>query len=225
MKKKCSDTNSNFLLKLKKKNIYLKLIIKLIYILFINFVLIYMKCFKRNNIQNNNMLENYDIKQINKIEDNLLKYNCSLMSKEQRLFLNGIVRKFKPKKILELGVHKGGSSIIILNALDKKKNSHLYSIDLYPRKNIGLCVYNYFPQFLANWKLFTGNIAIKFIEEIGKNIDMAFIDTAHFEPGEILDFVIILPFLKKGALVGFHDIGRQINYAGWPNSRNEWNHI
>ena len=33
---------------------------------------------------------------------------------------------------------------------------------------------------------------------------------------------MILPFLKKGALVGIHDIDIQINGAGWPNSRNEW---
>ena len=168
------------------------------------------------------MFEKYDIKHLDKIEDKLLKYNCSLMSKQQRLFLNGIVRKFKPKKILELGVHKGGSSIIILNSLDDIKNFHLFSIDLYPRHNLGLCVYNYFPKLIKNWKLFSGNIATKYMEEIGKNIDMAFIDTAHFEPGEILDFLMILPFLKKGALVGFHDIGHQINSAGWPNSRNEW---
>ena len=35
----------------------------------------------------------------------------------QREFLNGIVRKFKPKKILEIGVAEGGSSIVILNAI------------------------------------------------------------------------------------------------------------
>ena len=42
---------------------------------------------------------------------------------------------------------------------------------------------------------------------------MAFIDTAHFEPGEILDFLIILPFLKESAIVIFHDIANQITKA------------
>ena len=144
------------------------------------------------------------------------------MSKKERKFINDLITKFKPKKVIELGVNKGGSSIIILNALNKIKNSKLYSIDIYQEKYIGSCVYNYFPNLVPNWKLFAGNIATKFIEEIGANIDMAFIDTAHFEPGEILDFLMILPFLKKGALVGFHDISMQINAAGFPNSRNEW---
>ena len=52
----------------------------------------------------------------------------------------------------------------------------------------------YFLNFLNKWTLFTGNIAAKFMEQIGNNIDMVFIDSAHFEPGEILDFIIVLPF-------------------------------
>lgn len=30
-------------------------------------------------------------------------------------FLNGIIRKFKPRKFLEVGVASGGSSVLILN--------------------------------------------------------------------------------------------------------------
>jgi len=48
------------------------------------------------------------------------------------------------------------------------------------------------------------------MKSIGNNIDMVFIDSAHFEPGEILDFLIVLPFLKEEAIVMFHDIGNQI---------------
>ena len=48
----------------------------------------------------------------------------------QREFLNGVIRKFRPKKIVEIGSSRGGSSIIMLNAIQDIKNSHLYSIDL-----------------------------------------------------------------------------------------------
>ena len=51
---------------------------------------------------------------------------------------------------------------------------------------------------------------------------MILIDSAHFEPGEIMDFLIVLPFLKKGAIVRFHDIANQITKAGKKNSRKEW---
>ena len=137
----------------------------------------------------------------------------------QREFLNGIIRKFKPHKFLEIGVNRGGSSIIILNAIKDIKDSKLYSIDLNDKKNIGYCVNKFFPELSKKWKLYTGNIATEFLEEIGKNIDMAFIDTAHYEPGEILDFLIILPFLREKAVVIFHDIANQITKS---KNRREW---
>ena len=89
---------------------------------------------------------------------------------------------------------------VILNAIDDFKNSKLYSIDLNSAIFVGQCVNKFFPHFMRNWKLFKGNIATEYIEKIGNNIDIAMIDTAHFEPGEILDFLIILPFLKKKQL-------------------------
>ena len=166
-------------------------------------------------------LENYDINIYNNIKEKLKHTNCSLMEENQRKLLNGIIRKFKLKKIVEIGVFKGGSSIIILNALNNFKNAHLYSIELNNGNYVGSCVRKFFPSLIKNWSLFKGNIAVNFIEKIGKDIDMVFIDTSHFEPGEILDFLMIFPFLKKGAIVGFHDICLHM-YHTEPNERNEW---
>ena len=55
---------------------------------------------------------------------------------------------------------------------------------------------------------------------------MALIDSAHFEPGEILDFIMVLPFLTEEAIIVIHDIANQIpatayNQA-WVGKRNEW---
>ena len=72
---------------------------------------------------------------------------------------------------------------------------------------------------MKKWTLFTGNIATAFLEEIGNNIDMAFFDTSHQEPGEIMDFLMVLPFLKENAIVAFHDIAMQITHS---HDRNEW---
>ena len=141
------------------------------------------------------------------------------MSFKEREFLNGIVRKFHPKKILEIGVNRGGSSVIILNAIKNMTNSKLFSIDFISNKNIGACVRDYFPELSKKWELFTGNLASEFIQKIGNNIDLVFIDTIHLEPGEILDFLIILPFLKENAIVIFHDIAIQLLS---PKERNEW---
>ena len=140
----------------------------------------------------------------------------------QREFINGIIRKFKPKKLLEVGVLFGGSSIIILNAIKDMKNSNLFSIDVWDDKKVGSCLYKHFPYLKNKWTLYKGDIAARYIEKIGNNIDFAMIDTSHFEPGEILDFLMILPFLKEEAIVIFHDIDHQITHSHGKDMRNEW---
>ncbi len=83
------------------------------------------------------------------------------MWRNQREFLNGIVRKFRPKKLLEIGVAYGGSSIIILNAIKDIKDAHLYSIDINGRRSVGQCVYKHFPELANKWTLYKGNVASK----------------------------------------------------------------
>lgn len=175
---------------------------------------------EKNNTESNNIfLDQYETHIYYKIREKIQKYKCSQMWANQREFLNGIVRKFRPKKIVEIGTAQGGGTSIMLNAIQDIENAHLYSIDLSSSNKIGYCVKDYFPEFLKKWTLFQGDVAAKFIEQIGNNIDMVFIDSAHFEPGEILDFLIVLPFLKENAIVGFHDIGNQITSS---RTRNEW---
>ena len=89
-----------------------------------------------------------------------------------QFIVNGVVRRFRPKKILEIGVSQGCSSSIILNSIQDLDDSHLYSIDLSNRNVIGRCVKSLFPNLLSKWTLYKGNIASKFIEKIGKDIDM-----------------------------------------------------
>lgn len=166
--------------------------------------------------------DKYETYIYDEIKDQLQKTKCSVMWGNQKEFINGIIRKYKPKKILELGVLRGGSSIIILNAIKDIKNSHLYSIDINGEEMIGSCVKNYFPYLSEKWTLFKGNIAANYIENIGENIELAMIDTSHFEPGEILDFLMILPFLKNEAIIIFHDIDHQITHSKGALMRDEW---
>ena len=63
---------------------------------------------------------NYERELITKKIQELAGYE---QSHNEPYFLNGIIRKFKPKKCLEIGVAAGGSAIIILNAL---KNINIY---------------------------------------------------------------------------------------------------
>ena len=54
----------------------------------------------------------------------------SLMTAPERLFVNGLLRHFKPRKILEVGIWTGTGSALILNAIADRPESRLISIDL-----------------------------------------------------------------------------------------------
>lgn len=134
----------------------------------------------------------------------------SEMSNQDRAFLNTLLLRKQPKKVLELGVSMGGSSVVILNAIKNIPGSKLYSCDYNEKhyrikdKNTGFYVDN-FPALKNNWKLFCGGFALNYLDEIGGDIDFCLIDTVHSNPGEILDILMVLPYLKKDALIVFHD--------------------
>lgn len=134
----------------------------------------------------------------------------SEMSDDDRGFLNAIILRKKPKKLLEIGVSRGGSSIVILNAIQEIENAHLYSLDYNDRwyKNPDYATGDFvehYPHLKKNWTLLMGGLALNFIERVKPGIDFCLIDTVHFNPGEILDFLMVLPFLSEDALVVFHD--------------------
>ena len=135
----------------------------------------------------------------------------SEMSFDQRAFLNALILRNTPKKLLEIGVSAGGSSIVILNAINNIPDAKLYSIDINDNwyrdsgKKTGYFVENY-QQLKSKWKLFTGALALKFIEQIGYGIDFCLIDTWHYNPGEIFDILMVLPYLADDAVIVFHDV-------------------
>jgi len=224
MKGKKNDLQRIKVISMTNKDKTFKNIYRIFILLFLIFAILFLFFYYHYNINKNIYFyfDKYETDIYNDIKEKLLKTKCSIMWGNQREFINGVIRKYRPKKILEVGVYHGGSSIIILNAIKDIKNSHLYSIDTKISKNIGFCVNEYFPYLANKWTLFKGNIAVKYIEKIGNNIDLAFIDTSHFEPGEILDFLMILPFLKEEAIVVFHDIDYQITHSKGKDSRYEW---
>jgi len=129
-------------------------------------------------------------------------------------FLSGVIQKFKPKKIVEIGVAAGGTSVIILNAL--KNNSYkikMWSIDLNEgfyrdsKLRSGFLISKYLEKSPSSvdHHLLTGRYAPEYIDLIGDEIDLLVIDTVHQVPGEILDFLAFFPFLAENAVVVLHD--------------------
>ena len=151
--------------------------------------------------------QNYDNHILNEID-----VDCSEMNEIDKKFLNGVIRQIKPKKILEVGVASGNSSVVILNAIKDIDGALLYSIDYNKMhyhikdKETGFIVKEKYPNLLSKYKLFTGGVSAKFLDEIGYDIDLCLLDTAHANPGEFLDFLMVLPYLKRNAVIIIHDV-------------------
>jgi predicted O-methyltransferase YrrM len=145
----------------------------------------------------------------------------SEMSRGEREFLNSLILRSNPEKLCEIGVSQGGSSVIMLNAIAEMRRGHLFSLDYNTAhyrlkdKKTGHVVDNY-PELKKRWTLRTGGLSLRFLEEIGGGIDFCLIDTVHSNPGEILDFLMILPFLKDDAVVVFHDVKYHTHFCYHP---------
>ena len=201
----------------KKINIYIIrffiLIIALIIIFFIIFFFYFQnsKNFKKYKTRYD-IDFNYETYEKNIITLKIIQNSGWILSKNEAYFINGLIRKLKPKNCLEIGVANGGSSILILNAIKDISDSSLISLDRNTQlfndqsKKTGYRVNQYFPELAKNWKLFTGQQPHKFLVKLNMKFDFVFLDTAHTAPGEILNFIELLPFLNENAIFVLHDI-------------------
>ncbi len=133
----------------------------------------------------------------------------------------GIIRERKSKKIVEIGIAEGGTTAVIAKAVSMLElDSRIYGVDLsrklyYDDRYESGCICSYFNDKYG-WdkmvSILTGRTIAGQLERIGKGIDLVFIDSAHVLPGELLDFLAILPYLSKDAVVLVHDVS--LNYLG-----------
>lgn len=142
-------------------------------------------------------------------------FRCE-MSRDDIGFLCGIAKKIEPKKIVEIGVAEGGTTGVIVNALNMVGNScDMYSVDLneafYADCNL-ITGYEFRDKLskyvgnLCNHKFLLGKSIAGQVEDIGGDIDLAIIDTTHALPGEILDILAILPYMSENGIIVLHDV-------------------
>jgi predicted O-methyltransferase YrrM len=137
------------------------------------------------------------------------------MSESESAFISGLIKEFKPRKIVEIGVHSGASSILMINSLeDCHYDYEMWSLDLaecFPEDtnlNIGFLIDEYKKKKSLKGKHFLrlGYPSLSWLKDLGENIDLLVLDTIHYLPGEILDFLAIYPLLSKRAVVVLHDV-------------------
>ena len=139
------------------------------------------------------------------------------MTESESAFLCGLLKIYRPKKVLEVGVASGGSTAIILQALEDLNESYeMHSIDISPRiycdqnKTTGfmatIAKEKIFGSLNGTHKFHIGTVFPFIADEIGEEIDFVILDTIHIIPGEILDFLAIFPYLKNNAIIVLHDV-------------------
>ena len=121
----------------KSRQIYFHL--SIIIIQFILIMYLFFRCLNfskaENELENNNNDDNTKEK-LEEIDTNILltiqnKLEDVIQTQpDEQKFINGIIRKYKPKKVVEIGVSGGGTSALILNAVKDIPNSKVYSIDI-----------------------------------------------------------------------------------------------
>ena len=142
-------------------------------------------------------------------------FECE-MTIDEHAFLCGLIKEKRPSTILEIGVAEGGTTFIIDTAMKLMNQAGiLISVDISPKlywdeKRETGCVY----KELCNdgWlkhSFIIGHTIGKEIENVAERmngvIDFVVIDTTHIIPGELLDFIAVLPYLHVGTTVVLHD--------------------
>ena len=145
----------------------------------------------------------------------------SEMSGFDAAFLCGLLERYRPRKIVEVGVSSGGTTAVVLQCMeDLGYDYEMYSVEL---REIVHYETNKRAGYLAteaaeklgvnNWTLLTGGVLPDFVDQIGDGIDFLLLDTTHRLPGEVLEFLVAYPHLAEHAVVCMHDI-RQ-NFKRW----------
>jgi predicted O-methyltransferase YrrM len=159
-------------------------------------------------------------------KNNIYRYytNNAFYTRNDALFLYGLIRKFKPNKIIEVG--SGYSSALMLDT-----NS------LYFEGKIDLTFIEPYPERLKELLFEKDKIDLieKKVQTVSEEVftslnegDMLFIDSSHIsKTGSDLNFLVfnVLPKLKKGVIVHFHDVFHPFEYPKkWVlNEKRNWN--
>lgn len=159
---------------------------------------------------------NYDHKKSKSLIKKLLKFKNEYyplknfgLSQVDAFILYSFIRYKKPKNIVEIG--SGESTKIIYNSLKKNNNfKKFYSIDPYPERISEIL------DKIKDKKFFKIKEKVQNLEKsFFLNTNLLFIDSSHIAKigSDVLyEIFEILPCLKRGSLIHFHDIWIPGNY-------------
>lgn len=145
-----------------------------------------------------------------KVEDNNFNpvWNNNFLPGLDIIAIYGMISKFKPIKYIEIG--SGNSTKVAKKAIiEQKLSTKIISIDPFPRVDIDQLADQIIRHPFEDLNDFNF-----ILNELNEN-DILFIDNSHrvFPNSDaMIAFLEILPYLKKGVIVHFHDIYLPFDY-------------
>lgn len=127
-------------------------------------------------------------------------------------FIMAVLECHRPTTMAEIGVSAGTlSGALLSKALTYTTNPVLYGIDFGKttyfngERRIGDMLLSTFPDLTPHHRLYTEKTALDADEIITEQLDFLYIDANHCHPWASIDCLCMVPHLKRGALIGFHD--------------------
>lgn len=169
----------------------------------------------------------YDEMPFEAFKNNKLRYyfENDYYSYTDGIILYSMMRYFKPNKIVEIG--SGFSSAVLMdtNELFFNKSIELLFIEPHPERLLSIMTENDRTEYRIN-QTRVQSVQLEFFEDLNEN-DILFIDSSHIvKTGSDVNFILfeILPILKKGVLIHFHDIFHPFEYPKqWVLNGFNWN--
>ena len=132
---------------------------------------------------------------------------------ESLQFIMGLVKHFKPRSMLELGVSAGLTSGALLAASQGyDEHAQVYGIDIAetvyyaPDKAVGALVHEAYPELEPRFRLFPGRDSTDIPELLAGPLDLVFVDTLHAHPWPTLDVLNALTRVGDGGIVALDGV-------------------
>lgn len=133
------------------------------------------------------------------------------ISKRHAETLYGLVRRFRPEQVVEVGLAYGLSALAILQALQDNGTGRLLSIDPYQNTDWhGVALSNIRRAGLAarhEWIAEASYLALPDLLQRKLTIQFAYVDGWHTFDYVLLDFFYLDKMLSAGGVIGFNDCG------------------
>ena len=120
----------------------------------------------------------------------------------QLLEMHNKISRTPSATILELGVDRGQSTKVFLNAIDQRPSCHLISVDIRDCKNVSN---SDMWTFIQSDSADVENI-VNVAPILNEGIDIIYIDSLHTAEQVYKEIFGWFPYLKKGGMVYFDDV-------------------